>query len=91
MLSSWFVWNAIGIYPLAGTDRYLIASPMFKKSVVHFKNGDLTIKTEKNSHKKRQKGERVVEWNGEVLDRFWLSVEEIENGGELKIYKGKVL
>lgn len=90
-LSSWFVWNAIGIYPLAGTDRYLIASPMFKKSVVHFKNGDLTIKTEKNSHKKRQKGERVVEWNGEVLDRFWLSVEEIENGGELKIYKGKVL
>lgn len=28
-LSTWYVWTAIGLYPVAGTDRYFMGAPLF--------------------------------------------------------------
>ena len=42
-LSAWFVFSAIGLYPIAGLDHYLIGSPIFDRVVVHLAGGDLVI------------------------------------------------
>jgi predicted alpha-1,2-mannosidase len=31
-LSAWYVWSALGLYPLAGTDRYVLGLPIFDKA-----------------------------------------------------------
>ncbi len=33
-LSAWAVWAALGLYPLAGTDRYVLGAPRFSRVVV---------------------------------------------------------
>ena len=33
-LSSWLVWARLGLYPLAGSDRFILGSPRFKEVVV---------------------------------------------------------
>jgi len=38
-LSAWYVWAALGMYPLAGTDRYVLGAPMFDRIEVHPDDG----------------------------------------------------
>jgi putative alpha-1,2-mannosidase len=38
-MSSWYVWSSMGIYPVAGTTRYYIGSPVFRESRIHLENG----------------------------------------------------
>ena len=42
-LSAWYVFSALGLYPIPGTDRYLVGSPAFTHAVVHLDGGDLVI------------------------------------------------
>jgi len=49
-LSAWYVLSAIGIYPVAGTDRYWIGSPNVDKAEVNLGNGKtLTVIAENQS------------------------------------------
>ena len=43
--SAWYVLSALGFYTVApGTNQYIIGTPLFRKAVLHFENGnDLTI------------------------------------------------
>ena len=45
-LSSWYVWTALGIYPIAGSDRYMIGAPLFSRVRVTTPDGPLVIETE---------------------------------------------
>lgn len=38
-MSAWFVWSALGLYPLAGTDKYLLGSPSVDTAILHLSNG----------------------------------------------------
>jgi predicted alpha-1,2-mannosidase len=38
-LSAWYVWAALGVYPLAGTDRYVLGAPMFERVEIHPDDG----------------------------------------------------
>lgn len=38
-MSAWFVWSALGLYPLPGTDQYFLGSPAIDTATVHFDNG----------------------------------------------------
>ena len=38
-LSSWYVWSAMGLYPLAGTDRYVLGLPIFSKVEIDLPSG----------------------------------------------------
>lgn len=39
-MGSWYVWSALGLYPLiSGTDTLVIGSPLFPRAVVHLSNG----------------------------------------------------
>lgn len=45
-LSAWLLFASAGIYPIAGTDLYLVGAPRYPKMVVHRPSGDLTIVAE---------------------------------------------
>ncbi len=42
-LSAWYVWAALGVYPLAGTDRYVLGAPMFDRVEIHPDDGSEAI------------------------------------------------
>jgi predicted alpha-1,2-mannosidase len=42
-LSSWYVWSAIGLYPIAGTERYVTGAPIFSRVRVAVPGGTLVI------------------------------------------------
>ncbi len=43
-LSAWYVFNALGFYPIAGTDRYVMAgAQVFSRAIVHAPGGDVAI------------------------------------------------
>jgi predicted alpha-1,2-mannosidase len=42
-LSAWYVWAAMGMYPLAGTDRYVLGAPIFDRIEIHPDDGSEAI------------------------------------------------
>jgi predicted alpha-1,2-mannosidase len=43
-LSAWYAWAAMGLYPLAGTDRYVLGRPFFEQIELPGPGGGLLIK-----------------------------------------------
>ena len=78
-LSSLYMWNAMGVFPVSGQDMMMIGSPRLLKSVIHMGNGkDFVIRRE-------GKGIYVQQavLNGRKLDAMSFSVTEMMQGGEL--------
>lgn len=82
-MSSWFAFNAIGLYPVVGTDEYLIVSPFFESISIKVNNNEFNIVTE-NFKKDNICIDRVI-LNGKVLEKFRISYFDILSGGTLKI------
>ncbi len=82
-MSAWYIFSSLGFYPVApGSDRYDIGSPLVKEATINLENGRcFTIKainlSPSNVHVKK------VLLNGKVLDRRWITHDEIMAGGEL--------
>jgi len=47
-MSAWVLFAAAGIYPIAGTDRYIVAAPRQELMVLHRPSGDLRIEADQN-------------------------------------------
>lgn len=84
-LSSWFVFAALGFYPVnAATGVYVIGSPIVNRAVIHnlITGTHFTIIAENNS------SEHIyidsVELNGKELTRSWLTHAQITSAGELR-------
>ncbi|MCZ2415969.1 MAG: glycoside hydrolase family 92 protein, partial [Burkholderiales bacterium] len=81
---AWFVFSAMGLYPLCpGTDQYVLGVPYFKRMTVRLEGGKvLTIEaprlTEKNIYVKE------VKWNGKVLDTSYITHGLLLEGGTLE-------
>ncbi len=81
---AWFVFSAMGLYPLCpATDQYVLGVPYFKKMTVRLENGKvLTIEaphlTDRNIYVKE------VKWNGKVLNTSFISHQQIMQGGVLE-------
>ncbi len=45
-MSAWLLFGAAGFYPIAGTDRYIVAAPRQALMVIHRPGGDLRIEAE---------------------------------------------
>ncbi len=84
-LSAWYVWTALGLYPWAGSDLYVIGTPAFDRAVLHLDGGDLTIEVTGLS---RGPYVQAVTLDGEPLDRPWIHHDEIANGGTLAFTLG---
>ncbi len=85
-LSAWYVFNALGFYPIAGTTRYELAAPLFDKAEMKLGKGTLTVIAENQSPKNCYV--QSVSLNGAPLDRTYINHEEIANGGTLKFVLG---
>jgi predicted alpha-1,2-mannosidase len=81
-LSAWYVLSSLGFYPVVGTDRYELGSPLWRQSVLQLGDKQLTIIADHYAP------DRVyvqrVELNGKTLDRTWFTHDEIANGGTLR-------
>ena len=82
-LSSWYVWNAIGLFPVPGQELFLIGSPLFEEVEIQIGTSRLRIAV-------RRSGEGAIylasiRLNGVALDRAFLSYAEVHGGGTLAI------
>ncbi len=85
-MSAWYVLSAIGLYDLnPGDPYYIIQTPLFDKVTINLENGKkFTINTTGASEGLYIKN---VHLNGSLVDRNYLTMQEILNGGELVIEK----
>ncbi|MGC5167143.1 GH92 family glycosyl hydrolase [Luteimicrobium sp. DT211] len=81
-MSSWYVFSALGFYPLAlGSGQYTIGSPLYKDATVHLKGGDLKIEAPDNS--KQNVYVKSVDLDGKALDGVNLDESALAGGGTL--------
>jgi predicted alpha-1,2-mannosidase len=88
-MSSWYVWNAVGLYPNAGQPYYYIGSPLFRRAQITLSNGRrLTrrfIIDAPNASVTNKYVQRAT-LNGQKLGRAWLSHAEVARGGRLVLW-----
>ena len=81
-LSAWYVFSALGFYPIAGTDRYWVGSPCVDDAVLTLPDGaTLHVRAENQSAKNVYVS--AVTLNGMPLDEPFLTHGQIAAGGEL--------
>jgi putative alpha-1,2-mannosidase len=83
-LSAWYVWTALGLYPLAGTPRYVLGEPLFREARVRLGGGGALVI--------RAAGEgpvRSITLDGRPLERPWISHDEIARGAEIVFHRGQ--
>lgn len=83
-MSSWYVWNALGIFPVAGQDVFLIGSPVFTRAQMHLDSGNtFVIEAPQTSPDHIYVGD--AELDGQPLKRPYLRWEEIARGSRLSL------
>jgi predicted alpha-1,2-mannosidase len=81
-VSAWFAFHAMGFFPNAGQDVYLISSPLFERTEILFPNGrSFTIEARGLSEANLYVSSAQL--NGRDLDRAWFRHSEIADGGRL--------
>lgn len=82
-MSAWYVFGAMGFYPLlVGDEYYDLTSPLFDRVLLRLANGNvLTIQTE--GRKKKDAPIKSIHFNGEKIDDYRISHNELIKGGEL--------
>ena len=81
--SAWYVFSAIGLYPVCpGDPNYLVSSPLFDKATLKLASGKtFTISASNNGPQKPYIQSAGLNGNG--FDKVYISHEEIVRGGEL--------
>ena len=80
--SCWYVFSAMGFYPLAGTDKYWLGSPNIDSAEITLSNGK-TLKIKAVNQSEDNVYVSSVKLNGVELDGFYVTHEQLMAGGEL--------
>ena len=82
-MSSWYVFTALGLYPLSPADpEYIVTIPLFDTVKWKSQNGKvLTIKKKGNS-----RSLKTIEVNSKAQKRLFISHDLFNNGGNLDVY-----
>ena len=90
-LSSWYVWASLGLFPIAGQDRFLVNAPSFEHARINIGGSPLTIEThgfvEPEPDGPAQYVQRV-ELDGIDIDRSWFAGSELRAASRLVIELG---
>ncbi|MGP1479502.1 MAG: GH92 family glycosyl hydrolase [Capnocytophaga sp.] len=82
-MSAWYIWSAIGLYPMnPASTEYQFGRPLFDKVTIHLPNGKTFTIIAKNVSKDN-KYIQSVKLNGKEYMKWFLSHQELLNGGEL--------
>lgn len=74
-MTSWYVWSALGLFPVAGQDLFIIGSPIFSRSVIQLPGGDLIIEAIGTSDSHRYVASATL--NEQPLDRPFVSWSDL--------------
>lgn len=91
-LQSWLVWNMIGLYPLTGTNAYLVGSPWFERMAIGVGNGK-KLEVISSKPKDTRRGQAIyvhsLKVNGAQWHKSWVSwMDVFENGGTMEFTLG---
>jgi len=85
-MSAWYIFNALGFYPVApGSDQYSVGSPSILNATLKFENGNTLVIEAKNQSDKNVYVQKI-EVNGVLLNRHYLTHQEIMQGGKITFY-----
>jgi predicted alpha-1,2-mannosidase len=81
--SAWYVFSALGFYPLCpGSNEYILGSPLFKSVTVRLDNGkEIVIKANGNSRDNRYIREMTL--NGKRWTKNYLTHEDLMKGATI--------
>ncbi len=82
-LSSWYVFSAMGFYPLAGSDKYWIGSPNLDSAEITLGNGK-TLKITAHNQGKKNIYVESVKLNGVELEGCYITHDQLMSGGTLE-------
>jgi predicted alpha-1,2-mannosidase len=80
-LSAWYIFNAIGLYPIPGRDLYLISTPIFTRSQINVQGKTIEILAPKTSAKAIYV--KAVYLNGKKLPDMWLKHTDLNQDGNV--------
>ena len=85
-LSAWYVLSSLGLFPIAGTDRYEITGPLWKRAEIQMQDTKLILIAD-DADPNHPYIQRM--WlNDRLLDRHWIQHAEIAEGGTLRFEMG---
>lgn len=86
-LSAWYVLSALGIYPVAGTDSYVVGSPLFDRAEVDLGPGR-TLLVVADHQAPGSPYVQSLRLRGVAHRVPWLTHAQLEPGGELRFDLG---
>lgn len=82
-MSAWFVLSSLGFYPFNPADQnFLISSPLFNEAIISLPNGK-KFKIIANNISPKNIYIKTAKLNGKVLDKCFITYDEIINGSTL--------
>lgn len=81
-MSSWYALSAMGIFPNAGQDVYLIGSPLYRRTSITMDNGQQFV-IEADNTSSENKYIVAASLNGKPLQQAWFRHTDISKGGKL--------
>ena len=87
-MSSWYIFSALGFYPVnPGQPVYALGSPLFDRATLHLENGK-SFMVEAVRTAPADIYVQSATLNGKLLERAWITHEEIVSGGVLRFRLG---
>lgn len=87
-LSAWYVFSAMGFYPVCpGMPYYVIGSPLFPETVLHLPNGKVFRIVARNVSR-QNKYIQSATLNGQNWDKPWFLHKDLMKGGTLELHMG---
>ncbi|WP_130733740.1 GH92 family glycosyl hydrolase [Flavobacterium sp. J27] len=82
-MSAWYIFSAMGFYPVApGSLEYAIGSPLITNAIIHLENGKTFEVATQNQSETNPYVKRII-LNGKTLNRYYITHDEIMNGGKI--------
>ena len=86
-MSAWYIMTTYGFYPVEpATGKYVLGAPQVDAATLRVAGGEFKVIREGYSETNRYV--QSVELNGEPLNRYYITHDEIIAGGELKFIMG---
>ena len=86
-MSAWYIMTTYGFYPVEpATGKYVLGAPQVDAATLRVAGGEFKVIRE--GYSKTNRYVQSVELNGEPLNRYYITHDEIIAGGELKFIMG---
>lgn len=81
--SAWYVFSALGFYPVCpGSDEYILGSPLFKSVEIDLENGK-TLQIQSTDNARGNRYIEEMELNGKRYTKNFLTHGDLMNGGKI--------